>query len=64
MFKLNEIFFMKRLKMLIVKVAEFGNPSTKKQKNKNKNKNKTKQNKKQNKKFDSQRYFIMCFEVF
>ena len=31
MFKFNEIFFflMKRLKILIVKVAEFGNPLTK-----------------------------------
>ena len=30
MFKFNEIFFlMKGLKILIVKVAEFGNPSTK-----------------------------------
>ena len=29
MFKLNDMFFMKWLKILIVKVAEFGNPSTK-----------------------------------
>ena len=30
MFKFNLLFFfMKRLKILIVKVAEFGNPSTK-----------------------------------
>ena len=29
MLKFNEMLFMKRLKILIVKVAEFGNPSTK-----------------------------------
>ena len=41
MFNFNEIFFMKRLKILIVKVAEFGNPSTKKKKKKKEKKKKT-----------------------
>ena len=42
---------MKWLKILIIKDAEFGNPSTKKKK------------KKKKKNSDIQKYFIMCVEV-
>ena len=53
---------MKWLKILIIKDAEFGNPSTKKiNKKKKKHKNTLKKKKKKNS--DRQRYFIMCFEV-